>query len=60
MKTEIRLTPEQEVEFLDTARYLDGFADGVRMLAERMKKRKLDEIVAARNTEPIPNSPKED
>jgi hypothetical protein len=48
MQTGLRFSPEESREFLSVADYADGFADGARAFAERMKKRKFDEIMAAR------------
>lgn len=57
--TGLRFSPEESREFLSVADYADGFADGARAFAERLKKRKFDEIMAARKTDTAPEPPKE-
>lgn len=54
----IQLTPTESADFNRAAGYYDGFVAGARAFAEHMKKKKVEEILAARK--PAQPPPTED
>lgn len=58
MPQKIQLTPSEVSDFNDTAGYVDGFVAGARALADSLKSKKVQDILAARQpAEENPNVP---
>lgn len=56
---ELRLSPEESARFREVADKVDSYADGVRAMAEYVKRKSLDQILADRQSAPQPNPTKE-
>jgi len=54
--TGLRLSPEESARLAPEVEFLNGYVAGTRDMAEQMKRRRLNEILAARQQAPAPQS----